>query len=73
MGFGIFNPAVNRFLGHFFGVKGEGGPHDSNTGYVAPYDTLDLRWNIVYSYKFAIVLGNLQTIRAFAYQNRDSL
>jgi hypothetical protein len=35
---------------------------------IAPSASVELDWNVVYTYKFAVVLGNLATIRGFAYQ-----
>lgn len=36
--------------------------------YIAPYGVADLTWNVTFAFDYAIVLGDLATIRSFAYQ-----
>lgn len=66
-GFGVYSPRFNQFNAGFHGAAG-GGPTDDNTGYIAPYAQVDLTYDARYSFDFSIVLGNLATIRSFAYQ-----
>ncbi len=70
-GLGVFNPAVTSFLGGFAGdLVDVGGPSDDPTGYIAPVDGEIIDWNIVYEYDYALVLGTLDEIRAYAVAHR---
>ena len=69
-GMGVINFDTTNFIGGFSGEKGSGGPYDPSTGYIAPVKTLALPANEKYAYTFYIVLGNIETIRAYARQVR---
>ena len=57
-------------MGGFHGTRGSGGPADDNTGYIAPTRDELLDWNIVYDFDYALVLGTLRQIRAYAAAHR---
>lgn len=65
-GLGVYNPATNNFIGGFSGEKGWGGPKDANTGYISPEQQEVLDHDIVYTYHYALIVGELDTIRAEA-------
>jgi hypothetical protein len=69
-GVGIVHPGVFRFIGGFNSKKANGGPKDNATGYMAPLRQEILDHNIVYDYRYALVVGNLESIRAFAVAQR---
>ena len=69
-GMGIVNFETTNFIGGFSGRKGSGGPYDAATGYIAPVKTIALPSNEKFSYTFYLVLGNVETIRAYARQVR---
>jgi len=69
-GLGVFNPATTQMHGGFAGVPGAGGPHDDPTGYLSPTLLEVLDWNIRYEYDYALILGTLEQIRAYAVANR---
>lgn len=71
-GLGVFQPDTMRFSAGFFGTRGSGGPSDSQTGYIAPNQDEIIDWNIQYDFTYHLVLGNLDTIRAYVYQNPPS-
>lgn len=65
-GFGVYNPEQDTFLGGFHGSPG-GGPSDDSTGYIAPSSPVQLLYNTNYTFTFAVVLGDLPTIRSYVY------
>ena len=67
---GVVEPGVYSFIGGFHGQPGRGGPHDDSTGYIAPVRQEILDHNIVYDYSYALVLGTLEEIRAYAVAQR---
>ncbi len=69
-GLGIIHPGVVRFLGGFAGKPNIGGPEDDPTGYVAPVRQEILDHNIVYEYRYTLVLDSLPNIRKEAYRQR---
>jgi hypothetical protein len=69
-GLGVFNPRVVAFAGGFNGTRGVGGPPDDATGYISPVGIEILDWNAVYEYEYALILGTLAEIRAYAVANR---
>mmetsp|Transcript_4469 Transcript_4469/g.10850 ORF Transcript_4469/g.10850 Transcript_4469/m.10850 type:complete len:245 (+) Transcript_4469:281-1015(+) len=71
-GFGVFSPNITQFNGGFSGAKGHGGPQDDPTGYIAPFAKVDLAWNAVFEFDFALVLGDLDTIRSYAEQHHHT-
>ena len=69
-GLGVFNAFTKNFLGGFAGTPNTGGPADDPTGYIAPITNEILDWNIVFEYDYALVLGTLDQIRAYATARR---
>merc|ERR1711871_4906 len=69
-GMGVVNYDTTQFIGGFSGPKGSGGSYDSPTGYIAPVQNIALPANVTYSYTFFLVLGDVNTIRAYAKQAR---
>ena len=43
-----------------------GGTKDSATGYIAPLSNEALAWNASYTYRYALIMGNLPDIRSIA-------
>ena len=54
------------FKAGFFGAKGKGGTKDAATGYIAPLSNEALAWNASYTYRYALIMGNLPDIRTVA-------
>jgi hypothetical protein len=69
-GLGVIHPDVVRFLGGFSGKPNTGGPDDNPTGYIAPVRREILDSNIVYEFRYTLVLDNLTNIRKEAYKQR---
>lgn len=69
-GLGVIHPGVVRFLGGFAGRKPAGGPHDAPTGYLAPIRREVLDHNIVYEFKYMLILDTLDGIRREAYRQK---
>jgi uncharacterized repeat protein (TIGR01451 family) len=67
-GLGVFTAFTTQFVGGFYGI----GPSDNQYGYVIPGTIENLDWNIVYEYDYALVLGMLDEIRAYAVAHRPS-
>ena len=65
-GLGIYKPNNYYFLGGFAGKEGKGGTNDSPTGYIAPIQSEILDHNIVYTYNYSLILGDLKEIRDYA-------
>lgn len=66
-GVGVCNPGIYEFSGGFAGKpKGQGGEHDSQTGYVSPLGWEILDHNITYEYSYALVVGSVKEIRDWA-------
>jgi hypothetical protein len=66
-GLGVFNPSALLTVGGFHGPKGQGGPRDVSTGYLAPLHTEVLDHDIVYEASATLIVGDLERdIRAFA-------
>ncbi len=66
-GLGIWNPGVYSFIGGFAGKPGAGGPKDGPTGYIAPVANEIIDHNIDYTYRYVLVLGQLEEIREYVY------
>lgn len=64
-GLGIWEPGTYQFLGGFAGKPGAGGPKDGPTGYIAPLQQEILDYNIVYEYRYTLIVGSLQEIRQY--------
>ena len=58
-GLGVIHPGVVRFLGGFHGKANTGGPNDDPTGYLAPVRQEILDHDIVYEYRYSLVLDSL--------------
>ena len=69
-GFGVWTPGLQSYLGGFSGKPGSGGPKSSPTGYLAPLHMEILDHNIVYTYKYRLVVGSLGDIRRYVYEQR---
>ena len=71
-GLGVFQPSTINIRGGYFGAHpgAHYKPTDLETGYLGPYHTQILDWNIQYNCTYHLVLGNLDTIRAHAYQHQ---
>lgn len=67
-GLGIYKPDCCMFIGGFAGNEGTGGTNDSPTGYIAPLHTEILDHNIIYDYRYTLILGSLKEIRSYAVQ-----
>jgi len=71
-GLGVIHPGVVRFLGGSYGEPGTGGPAADSCGYVAPVRREILDHNIVYEYRYSLVLDSLANIRREAYRQRPA-
>jgi len=67
-GLGVWSPDCVRFGGGFNGTPGPGGTKGAECGYIAPGRDEILDHNIVHDYRYELVLGTLEEIRAHAYQ-----
>jgi hypothetical protein len=66
-GLGVWSLDANAgFKAGFFGTKGKGGTKDSSTGYLAPLSNEALAWNASYTYRFALIMGDVNDIRSVA-------
>jgi hypothetical protein len=67
-GLGVINPEERSYVAGFFRPekKGWGGPHSSQTGYIAPVGLYALPRNITFEYVYYLVLGSVDHIRAVA-------
>jgi hypothetical protein len=72
-GLGVWNPGCVSFSGGFAGKPGAGGPKDSPTSYIAPNRQEILDHDIVHKYAYALVLGDLKSIRQWVYDKRHVL
>lgn len=66
-GLGVWNPGCVHFVGGFSGKPGAGGPKDAPCGYVAPGRLEILDHDITHEYRYDLVLGTVEEIRAHAY------
>jgi hypothetical protein len=69
-GLGVVHPGVYSFTGGFHDKPGKGGPKDNPTGYISPIRQEILDHNIVYEYRYDLVLDSLDAIRAYAVAQR---
>jgi hypothetical protein len=71
-GLGVWHPGVYRFIGGFAcGQPGKGGPKDAPTGYISPIHREILDWNIVYEYRYVLIVDSLSNIRTYIYAHAD--
>jgi len=66
-GIGIWKPGTYNFVGGFFGKPGSGGPKDGPTGYISPLEREILDFDIVYTYDYTLIVGKLDEIRQYVY------
>ena len=71
-GLGVYIGSTNLSKIGFFGEKGWGGPKDSQTGYIAPLAAEILDHDIVYTYDYSLIVGDLGFIRSTAQQKDKS-
>lgn len=72
-GLGVFQPGTIHISGGFFGTPGNYGPLDDPTGYLGPNHIEILDWDIKYHYRFDLILGDIDTIRLYAYQHQQEI
>lgn len=70
-GVGVWNPDCVRFGGGYNGTPGPGGTKGSECGYIAPNEDEILDHDIVHEYRYELVLGSLEEIRAHVYRRRN--
>jgi hypothetical protein len=66
-GLGVWNPDAFEFVGGFTGTPGAGGPTNNATGYIAPLRGEVLDHDIVYEYRYHLIVGALDEIRDYVY------
>src|SRR5262249_51018927 len=71
VGVAVIQPGVYLFIGGFHGRPNNGGPKDDPTGYISPVRKEILDHNIVYEYRYVLVVGTLEEIREIAAANRS--
>lgn len=71
-GLGLITPGRVHFTGGFAGRPGPNDTHANSTGYLAGQGQEILDADIVYEFRYELVLGSLQTIRDRAAQARSS-
>lgn len=72
-GIGVYEPGAYQFTGGFAGApKGKGGPKSGQTGYMAPTIPGILDHNIVYTYQYMLIVGSLDEIRHYVYQDQQN-
>lgn len=67
-GVGVWNPNCVRFGGGYNGAPGPGGAKGPECGYIAPNEDEILDHNIVHEYRYELVLGTVEEIRAHVYR-----
>jgi hypothetical protein len=67
-GVGVWSPSTTNFSGGFYGAKGIGGPKDEATGYIAPSRNEILDHNVVHEYNYALICGDINSIRSWVYE-----
>ena len=67
-GLGVYHAGDGLFAGGFYGTWGSGGALDSQCGYITPLQTDHLDHDIVYEYEYCLVLGRLEDVRTWVYQ-----
>ncbi len=72
-GVGVWNPGTAAFSGGFYGLHGASGARDDPTGYIAPNRTEVLDHNVVYDYRYDVILGTVKQIRAYVYSQTARL
>jgi len=67
-GLGVWNPGCVHFGGGFNSKPGTGGPKDNPCGYLAPGRLEVLDHNVTHEYRYDLVLGTVEEIRAHVYR-----
>lgn len=67
-GLGVWNPDCVLVKGGFAGKTGAGGPRDNPCGYLAPLREEVLDHNITHEFRYDLVLGTVEEIRAHVYR-----
>jgi len=70
-GLGVWSPGTYQILGGFFGKPGAGGTKDAPCGYISPVQQEILDYNIVYEYRYVLILGTLDEIRQYVYEHSE--
>jgi len=70
-GLGVWKSGTYNFVGGFFGVPGSGGPKEAPTGYISPLEREILDYNIVYTYDYTLIVGKLNEIRQYVYDQEQ--
>ncbi len=68
IGMAVYSPVTQRFLGGFTGTEGEGSTFDIPCGYLCPIGFSVLDHNIEYEYRYVLIAGKLEEIRADIYR-----
>ena len=58
-GLGVWHPETYQFAGGFAGQVEKGGTKDVSTGYITPIHTEIIDHNIIYDYKYYLILGKV--------------
>ncbi len=69
-GLGLISPGRVHFTGGFAGKPGPNDTHGNGTGYVSSQSLEILDHDIAFEFRYELVLGSLEEIRARAAQNR---
>ena len=69
-GLGVFYPTTTYLKSGFTPVErmGEGGEKDDPTGYIAPIINFVCDYNVVHTYEYSLIVGDLDFIRSEAYK-----
>jgi hypothetical protein len=67
-GLGVWNPDCLQVKGGFNAKPGAGGPRDNPCGYLAPLRDEVLDHDITHDYRYELVLGTVEEIRARVYR-----
>lgn len=67
-GLGVWNPECVRYVGGFNGQPGAGSAKDVACGYIAPHAVELLDHHITHGYRYDLVLGTVEEIRAHVYK-----
>ncbi len=67
-GLGVWNPEALAFDGGLHLDPGIGGPSDDATGYIGPVKREILDHDVVYDYRYELILGTVEEIRAQVYK-----
>jgi len=71
-GVGVYTPIATRFLAGKYGSGVTTNPFDVSTMYMSPLGRYAFEANAVFSYRFYLIIGELQGIRGAVYALRDA-